>query len=88
MLGHKIVLDACTAPLRQMCENAGESPDLITEKVRTADQNCGYNFMTGEVENFFETGVIDPVKVTISALENATSVASTLITTNHAVVKT
>jgi len=88
MLGHKIVLDACTAPLRQMCENAGESPDLITEKVKTADQNCGYNFMTREVENFFETGVIDPVKVTISALENATSVASTLITTNHAVVKT
>ncbi len=87
MLGHKIVLDACTAPLRQMCENAGESPDLITEKVKAAGQNCGYNFMTGEVENFFETGVIDPVKVTISALENATSVASTLITTNYAVVK-
>jgi chaperonin GroEL len=43
--------------------------------------------MTGQIEDFFNSGVIDPVKVTISALENATSVASTLITTNHAIVK-
>ncbi|QDP62033.1 MAG: putative 60 kDa chaperonin [Prokaryotic dsDNA virus sp.] len=88
MLGFQIVLDACEAPLRQMCLNAGESPDIIVNKVKSSSRNNGYNFMTGEIEDFFETGVIDPVKVTISALENATSVASTLITTNHAIVKT
>jgi chaperonin GroEL len=88
MLGFQIVLDACEAPLRQMCLNAGESPDIIVNKVKSSGKNCGYNFMTGEIEDFFESGVIDPVKVTISALENATSVASTLITTNHAIVKT
>ena len=43
--------------------------------------------MTEKVENLFEAGVIDPVKVTTSALENAVSVASTLITTNHAIIK-
>ena len=47
----------------------------------------GYNFMTNQLEDFFETGIIDPVKVTISAIQNSVSVASTLITTNHAVVK-
>ena len=86
-LGFKIVIDACTAPLRQMAVNAGESPDLILQKVKGMGLNYGYNFMTGDMENFFETGIIDPVKVTISAIQNAVSVASTLITTNHAVVK-
>ncbi len=86
-LGFKIVLDACTAPLNQMAVNAGESPDLILQKVKGMGLNYGYNFMTGDMENFFETGIIDPVKVTISAIQNAVSVASTLITTNHAVVK-
>ena len=86
-LGFKIVVDACTAPLSQMAINAGESPDLILQKVKGMGLNYGYNFMTGDMENFFETGIIDPVKVTISAIQNAVSVASTLITTNHAVIK-
>jgi chaperonin GroEL len=86
-LGFKIVIDACTAPLRQMALNAGESPDLIVQRVQGVSANCGYNFMTNQLENFFETGIIDPVKVTISAIQNAVSVASTLITTNHAVIK-
>jgi chaperonin GroEL len=87
ILGFQIVLQACESPLRQMCLNAGESPDLIVNRVKNSDKNHGYNFMTGQIEDFFNSGVIDPVKVTISALENATSVASTLITTNHAIVK-
>ena len=86
-LGFKIVVDACTAPLRQMAINAGESPDLIVQRVQDVSANCGYNFMTNQLENFFETGVIDPVKVTISAIQNSVSVASILITTNHAVIK-
>ena len=86
-LGFKIVIDACTSPLRQMAINAGESPDLVVQKVQGKALSYGYNFMTNKVENFFETGIIDPVKVTISAIQNSVSVASTLITTNHAVVK-
>jgi chaperonin GroEL len=86
-LGFKIVIDACTAPLRQMSVNAGESADLIIQRVQGANKNCGFNFMTNELEDFFSTGIIDPVKVTISAIQNAVSVASTLITTNHAVIK-
>ena len=86
-LGFKIVIDACTAPLKQMALNAGESPDLIIQKVQGSSKTEGYNFMTNQIEDFFETGIIDPVKVTISAIQNSVSVASTLITTNHAVVK-
>ena len=86
-LGYKIVLDACSAPLRQMAINAGESPDLIVQRVKEAGLNHGYNFMTGEIQNLLENGIIDPVKVTISAIQNSVSVASTLITTNHAVIK-
>jgi len=87
-LGYKIVLDACVAPLSQMAINAGESPDLIVQRVQGAGPNCGFNFMTNEVQNLLESGIIDPVKVTISAIQNSVSVASTLITTNHAVIKT
>jgi len=87
-LGVKIVVEAVEAPLRQMAINAGESPDLIVQMVKECQgENQGYNFMTEKVENLFEAGVIDPVKVTTSALENAVSVASTLITTNHAIIK-
>ena len=86
-LGFKIVIDACESPLRQMAVNAGESPDLVLQRVQGTELNYGFNFMTGDIENFFETGIIDPVKVTISAIQNAVSVASTLITTNHAVIK-
>jgi len=87
-LGMKIIVEAVEAPLRQMAINAGESPDLIVQMVKEAKgENQGYNFMTEKIENLFEVGVIDPVKVTTSALENAVSVASTLITTNHAIIK-
>ena len=87
-LGVKIVIEAVESPLRQMALNAGESPDLVVQMVKEAiGENQGYNFMTERVENLFEAGVIDPVKVTTSALENAVSVASTLITTNHAIIK-
>ena len=86
-LGINIVFESCRAPLTQMCLNAGESPDIIYQKVSSSAANHGYNFMNRNVEDLFSTGVIDPVKVTISAIENATSVASTLITTNHAIVK-
>jgi len=86
-LGAKIVLEACEAPLRQMCLNAGESPDLIVDMVKTSEHGQAYDFMSRKIIDTNEKGLLDPVKVTTCALENAVSVASTLITTNYAVVK-
>jgi len=86
-LGVKIVLEAVKSPLRQMAENAGESPDLVLSKVLEATDELGWDFSTGELVNLVETGVIDPVKVTRTALQNAASAASTLLTTNYAIIE-
>jgi chaperonin GroEL len=51
------------------------------------DDDMGYNVATGEYVNMYDTGIIDPVKVTSSALKNASSVVSTLITTNHCIIQ-
>jgi len=86
-LGVKIVLEAVKAPLRQMAENAGESPDLVLSKVLEASDELGWDFSTGELVNLVESGVIDPTKVTRTALQNAASAASTLLTTNYAIIE-
>jgi chaperonin GroEL len=86
-LGAKIVLKACEAPVRMMARNAGESEDLIIEKiVNSSDDDC-YNFLTRKMMNAFQAGIIDPKKVTRCALQNAASAAGTLLTTSHAIVK-
>jgi chaperonin GroEL len=85
--GVDIILKSVEAPLRQMAKNAGLSPDIIVNDVKGAEVDWGYNFMTGEIVNLYEAGIIDPVKVTRTALENAVSVSSTLITTNHAIIE-
>lgn len=87
-LGGAIVQAAASAPLRQMASNAGESPDLILEAVRDADRNCGWDFRDGELKNLLDSGIIDPVKVTRTALQNAASCAGTLITTNYGIIQT
>lgn len=87
-VGVNIILKSVEAPIRQMALNAGLSPDLVVDVVKKQKGENGYNFMTGEVENLYELGIIDPVKVTRTALENAVSVSSTIITTNHAIVET
>jgi chaperonin GroEL len=86
-LGKQIILSAIEAPLRQMAINCGLSPDLIVEKVLASENEVGYNFVTNEMTDLFEAGVIDPAKVTRTALQNATSVSSTLVTTNYAVIE-
>ena len=86
-LGVRIVLEAVKAPLRQMAENAGESPDLVLSLVQAADDELGWDFSNGKLVNMMETGVIDPAKVTRTALQNAASAASTLLTTNYAIVE-
>ena len=86
-MGFNIILKSVEAPIRQMSKNAGLSPDIIVDKVKNSENNLGFNFMSEEIEDFAENGVIDPVKVTRTALENAVSVASTLITTNYAIIE-
>ena len=88
-VGVQIIKQAIEGPLRQMSKNAGLSPDIVSEMVRNSskDGNYGYNFVTNEIEDLFETGVIDPVKVTRTSLQNAASVAGTLITTNYSVIE-
>ena len=86
--GASVVKEACREPLRQMAINANVSPDIIIEQVLTSRKNYGWNFRTGELDNLFTNGVIDPVKVTRTALQNAASCAGTLITTNYGIIQT
>ena len=85
--GIDIIHSACSAPLRQMAQNCGLSPDLIEAQVKDAPENCGYNFRDFLVVDMLEAGIIDPAKVTRTALQNAASAAGTLITTSHAIVE-
>jgi chaperonin GroEL len=87
-LGISIIKAACSEPLRQMALNAGGSPDLILAAVNAATDEQGWDFRKGELTNLYENGVIDPVKVTRTALQNAASCAGTLITTNFGIIQT
>ncbi len=71
-----------------MAKNAGESPDLITKSVQEQKDNYGFDFRKREIVDMYKAGIIDPVKVTKTALANAVSVAGTLITTNYAIIQT
>ena len=86
--GASVVQVACREPVRQMALNAAASPDIIIDKILGARKNYGWNFRTGELINLFKGGVIDPVKVTRTALQNAASCAGTLITTNYGIIQT
>ena len=86
--GVDIIVNACQEPIRQMALNAGASPDLIVEQVLSAPDGDGWDFRKGELTNLYESGVIDPVKVTRTALQNAASCAGTLITTNFGIIQT
>ena len=70
-----------------MASNAGESPDVVVNMVADAESSIGYDFHKREMADLQANGVIDPVKVTRCALQNAVSVASTLITTNYGVIQ-
>lgn len=82
-----IVYEAATAPLKQMAHNAGESPDIIYERVKKANKNKGWDFKNSRMVNMLDSGIIDPVKVTITALRNAGSAAGTLLTTGYAIIE-
>ena len=84
-VGYKIVLRACRAPLTQIADNAGQDGGIVCEKVSEGKGAFGYNAATGVYEDLVKSGVIDPTKVTRTALQNAASVA-TLILTSDALV--
>ena len=80
-IGAQIVFSAASAPLKQIAFNAGLEGGVVAEKVRNLPAGEGLNAATGEYVNLVETGIIDPVKVTRSALQNAASIASLFLTT-------
>ena len=86
-LGVKIVQQAIKEPLRQMAYNAGESVDLIVDSVESSEEGYGYDFATEALVEVKKEGIIDPARVTRCALQNAVSVAGTLITSNYAIVE-
>ena len=79
--GANIVRVACEAPLKQIAVNAGLEGGVVAEKVRHLDKAQGLNAATGEYEDLVKAGIIDPVKVTRSALQNAASIAALFLTT-------
>jgi chaperonin GroEL len=81
LVGSKIVLRAVEEPLRQLAANAGEEGATIVQNVKAKKGAIGYNADTGEYEDLLKAGVIDPTKVTRTALQNAASVAGLLLTT-------
>ncbi|BCQ56504.1 chaperonin GroEL [Burkholderia gladioli] len=83
--GVKIVLRALEEPLRQIVSNAGEEASVVVAKVAEGSGNFGYNAATGEYGDLVESGVLDPTKVTRTALQNAASVAGLLLTTDATV---
>lgn len=80
--GIKIVLDAVESPLRQIVINAGDSADVVINNVENGEDNYGYNAYDGNYGDMLEMGVIDPTKVTKTALVNAASIAGLLLTTD------
>lgn len=84
-VGVEIILNALSAPLENIANNAGESGKVVVEKVKEGKGNYGYNALTGEYEDLVKAMVIDPKKVTRSALENAASVASMFLTLEAAI---
>ena len=88
MLGIEIVKRAVEEPLRQMVTNAGQSADVVLEKVKSFTSSTkGYNVATGKYEDLISTGVLDPAKVTKTALRNAASASSVLLTADFAIIE-
>ena len=85
-VGINIIVRALEEPMRQISTNAGLEGSVIIEKVKNSDAGMGYDALHDEYVNMIKAGIVDPTKVTRSALQNAASVASTFLTTEAAVV--
>ena len=85
--GIAIALRAMEAPLREIVTNAGEEPSVIVNRVKEGSGNFGYNAANGEFGDMIEFGILDPTKVTRTALQNAASIAGLMITTEAMVAE-
>lgn len=82
-VGYSIVVRACRAPIRQIVENAGDDGNVVAKDVlANKDRNYGYDARAGEYADLLKKGIIDPTKVVRSALQNAASVATLLLTSD------
>lgn len=86
-LGADILDSALEAPIRQIAENAGKEGGIVVEHVKNATGNMGWNAVTGEMTDMVTSGIVDPAKVTRSALQNAASVAVMILTTEAAITE-
>jgi len=87
-VGYEIVLDACEVPLKQIIYNAGIDVEEIMTKVKKLPKNGGYDALGNRlIDDMITAGIIDPVKVTRSALQNAASAAAILLTTEVAITE-
>ena len=84
--GIKIIRRALEEPLRQIAENAGLEGSVVVNKVMNSEKGTGFDVLKGEYVNMIEAGIVDPTKVTRSALQNAASISALLLTTEGAVV--
>ena len=84
-VGYKIVKRALEEPIRQIADNAGVDGAVVADRAKNEKKGVGYNAYTGEWVNMLEAGIIDPAKVTCSALQNAASIAGTMLTTECAI---
>ncbi|MCP3727743.1 chaperonin GroEL [Paraburkholderia sp. CNPSo 3272] len=85
--GIRIVLRALEAPLRVIAANAGDEPSVVIARVLEGDGNFGYNAATGDYNDLVEEGVVDPTKVTRTALQNAASIAGLILTTDATIAE-
>lgn len=81
LVGATIVERALTSPLKRIAENAGQNGAVVAERVKEKDFNVGYDASSGSYVDMFEAGIVDPAKVTRSALQNAASIAAMVLTT-------
>lgn len=86
-IGFKILLSSLDVPLKLIANNAGAKSDVVIDKVKAEKESFGYDALKNEFTDMIKAGIVDPAKVTRSALENAASVASMLLTTEAAVVE-
>ena len=87
LTGYNIVVRSCRAPLRMIADNAGQDGGIVCERVLEKKGNFGYNALTDVYEDLVKSGVIDPAKVTKTALKNAASVATLLLTSDALVAE-
>ena len=86
LIGALILSNAIIAPLRRIVENSGKNSSIVLEKIQQGDFTLGYNAADETFGNMYDLGIVDPAKVSRSALQNATSIAGMILTTECIVV--